>query len=204
MSQSQVNIKVWDPLLRLFHWSLVTAFAVAFLTGENDGLHVYAGYTVLGLVIFRFAWGFCGGRHARFADFVFRPSIVVRYLSDLIAGRAKRYLGHNPAGGYMVVLMLLTLLVTCVSGIKAYGEEGREATKYANLSIVAGAQTIVEEDGGDAAQNEEMWEEVHEVSAYFMLALVAIHLLGVFASGRMHKENLIKAMLTGNKRRSIP
>jgi len=77
------TIKVWDPLVRIFHWSLVACFATAYLTGEEDGsLHVYAGYAVIGLVLFRILWGFVGSSHARFKDFVFSPGKVIQYLTS--------------------------------------------------------------------------------------------------------------------------
>jgi len=109
---SKLNrIKVWDPAVRLFHWSLVVAFTVAYFTEEDVlDVHVAAGYTVLGLVLFRILWGFIGPQHARFSDFVYRPGVVAAYLKDLMLGRARRYLGHNPAGGVMIILLFISLL----------------------------------------------------------------------------------------------
>ena len=94
------QVRVWDPLVRIFHWSLATFFAVAFVT-EDDllALHVWAGYAVFGLIALRLVWGFIGPRHARWADFVKEPREILAYLKDALRFRAARPLGHNPAGG---------------------------------------------------------------------------------------------------------
>lgn len=183
----QNEVRVWDPLVRIFHWSLVLAFTIAYFT-EDDllTLHVWAGYTVLGLVAFRLIWGLVGTQHARFRDFVYRPATVKEFLKDTLHGRAKRYLGHNPAGGAMIVLMLMVLILTGVSGIVIYGiEEGAGP-----LAMLAGSAEWIE----DVA------EESHEFLANFMVLLVVIHLIGVLAESLLHHENLARAMVTGRKR----
>ena len=116
------SVTVWDPLVRLFHWSLVSAFFIAYFT-EDDllDLHVYAGYFIAGLLSFRLIWGFVGSRHARFSDFVKRPGEVWAYLKSLLTLHPKRYLGHNPAGGAMVIGLLVSLLLTTLSGVAIYG-----------------------------------------------------------------------------------
>ncbi|HEY3325549.1 MAG TPA: cytochrome b/b6 domain-containing protein [Novimethylophilus sp.] len=206
---SRNAIKVWDPLLRCFHWSLVVLFTVAFVTGdEESAVHIDAGYAVMALVIFRIVWGFVGSEHARFKDFIFAPATVIGYLKALLGGKPQHYLGHNPAGGYMVVLMLTTLLVVTVTGLEVYAQEGHgPLASNDGVSIIAVASA-----DGDSAESrpagegdaEEYWKEVHEAAAYFMLALIAIHLMGVAVSSLLHKENLVKAMLTGNKESSQP
>lgn len=204
---SQNTIKVWDPLVRIFHWSLVAFFAIAFVTGEEEGvLHIYAGYAVIGLVLFRILWGFVGTEHARFKDFVFGPAKVVQYLRSLASGSPRRYVGHNPAGGYMVVLLLVTLLVVTITGLKAYGTEGHgPLAANAEISVISTARADEDEreenEAGrmDGNEDEEYWEEVHEAASYFMLGLIVLHILGVVVSSRLHKENLVKAMITGEK-----
>lgn len=100
---SQSTIQVWDPLVRLFHWSLVLTFTVAYASGEEWlALHVATGYAIGGLLIFRTVWGIVGPRHARFSDFVRSPAAIRAYVQDLVRLRAPRYLGHDPAGGAMV------------------------------------------------------------------------------------------------------
>ena len=182
----QTHVKVWDPLVRLFHWGLVTAFVLAYLS-EDDwmSLHVYAGYTVMGLLAFRLIWGLIGPRYARFSDFVRRPSEVMAYLKGLVSLNARRYIGHNPAGGAMIVLLLFSLLLTTLTGLGAYGAEG-----YGPLAGWA---------AGLVGMGKEAMEEVHEFAANFTLFLILVHVAGVLLGSLLHKENLVRAMITGHK-----
>lgn len=183
------EVKVWDPLVRVFHWTLVTAFTVAFLTEDEWlDLHVLAGYTVLGLVGLRLVWGLIGTRHARFGDFVRGPSIVLAYVGDVIRGRARRYLGHNPAGGAMIVALLAFLTLTSLTGLFAYG-----ASELAGP--FAGAF--------DSPRWVDPLEELHEVLANLTLVLAGVHVAGVVASSLLHRENLVRAMVTGTKAREV-
>lgn len=124
MVDGNSQIRVWDPLVRLFHWGLVASFGIAYIV-EDDWLwlHVNAGYVVLALLGFRLLWGRVGTRHARFSDFVRSPSTVANYPKQMVAFRAHRHLGHNPAGGAMVVALLLVLLATTLSGVADYGNQ---------------------------------------------------------------------------------
>jgi len=109
--------RVWDLAVRLFHWGLVAAVAVAWLTADEwDDLHVIAGYSVAGLVAFRLVWGVIGGKYARFSQFLRGPSVVMAYLRDALVGHEKRYLGHNPAGAVMILALLVTLSATAFTG----------------------------------------------------------------------------------------
>jgi cytochrome b len=111
------TVKVWDPFVRVFHWSLVALFVAAFATGdESERLHVMVGYAIAALVGLRIAWGFAGSTHARFTDFVKSPGAVLAYLRDSLSLKAKRYLGHNPAGGVMILALLAALAGTCATG----------------------------------------------------------------------------------------
>jgi cytochrome b len=202
------EIRVWDPLLRIFHWSLVLAFMVAYLSGDEESdLHIYSGYLILGLIVFRLLWGIIGPRYARFSNFVYSPESVIAYIKDLVAARPKRYLGHNPAGGAMIVVLLLSLVVVTYSGLKVYAIEegaGPLALQATEVSFIKSAYADDDdkdehnEHGED--EEEEFWEEIHEVSANFVLFLVILHIAGVIVSGRLHNENLVKAMITGKKR----
>lgn len=181
------TIRVWDPFVRFFHWTLVAAFFLAYFTeDELLGVHVWSGYWIGGLILARLAWGFVGTRHARFSDFIRRPGEVVQYLRDELAGRAKRYIGHNPAGGAMIVMLLISLSLTILSGLVVYGAEECGGP-------LAGWLCSGQEWMGDAG------EEIHEFFANFTLALVAVHVLGVIVAGRLHGENLIVSMWNGRK-----
>jgi len=116
------QVMVWDPFVRVFHWTLVVGFAVAYLT-EDDLLtvHVWAGYVVGILVVARIIWGFIGSPHARFSDFVYAPSTAFNYVRALLRFRGARYLGHSPGGGYMVILLLILVGATVITGLIIYG-----------------------------------------------------------------------------------
>ncbi|MDH5731596.1 MAG: cytochrome b/b6 domain-containing protein, partial [Gammaproteobacteria bacterium] len=119
----QKSLYVWDIVVRSFHWLLVLAFALAFATEDFSVLHAYIGYFILGLIAVRLLWGVIGSKHARFSDFIYRPRVIKQYLKDLFFKRAKHYVGHNPAGGLMIVLMLISLILTAVTGHYAYESE---------------------------------------------------------------------------------
>jgi cytochrome b len=202
------EIKVWDPLVRIFHWTLVLAFFTAYFTEDDwQSIHVIAGYTVAGLVAFRVVWGFIGTRHARFSDFVFSPSTVIAYLKDILYLRAKRYIGHNPAGGAMVLALLISLAGTTLTGMKLYAVE-ENAGPFAqiqieNLSPISTA--VADDDGDEYGEGREghgeggVWEEMHEFFANFTLLLVFLHIGGVVLSSFAHGENLPRSMVTGRK-----
>lgn len=190
--QDNDQIKVWDPLVRLFHWSLALCFFIAYVSGDAwESLHVAAGYAIAGLVAFRVVWGLVGTRHARFSDFVFTPATVLAYLKALAALRAKRYLGHNPAGGWMVVALLVALALTCLTGMAAHG------TFSVAFNLISPAMAHADE--GD--EGDELFEETHEFFAHLTLLLVAAHVAGVLISSLLHRENLLRAMITGRKPR---
>lgn len=182
------EVKVWDPLVRLFHWTLVGAFTTAYLTeDELMDVHIIAGYVVLGLLAVRLVWGVVGPRHARFSDFVYSPRTVLTYFKDVLQRNALRHIGHNPAGGAMIIALLLCLVVSSVSGLALYGADqwqGPLASLLKNTS--------------------EFWidalEEIHEFFANLTLLLVVFHVGGVIWESLLHKENLVLAMINGRKR----
>jgi cytochrome b len=200
-------VKVWDPLVRIFHWSLVALFLFTYVSGEEESaLHVWAGYAVLALVVLRTLWGFVGTRHARFRDFVRRPAGVIAYAKDLLLLRPRRYLGHNPLGGAMIMAMLVTLLATGASGLALQQtREGGGAIASAAAAAFAAAPAPISSARADNHEHgkeggEEWLEELHELLAHFMILLVLGHLAGVVLSSAMHRENLVRAMFTGRKR----
>jgi len=166
-------IKVWDPLVRLFHWTFAGAVILAYVSDGARVIHENAGYVALALVIIRLLWGLIGTRHARFASFVRGPRAVYAYLGDILDMSARRYLGHNPAGGAMIVALLFLVTITAISGWL----------------------TTTDRFFG-------VWwmEGPHSLSADALIAFAGLHIVGVFASSFLHKENLGRAMITGKKR----
>ncbi|WP_119390175.1 cytochrome b/b6 domain-containing protein [Taklimakanibacter lacteus] len=174
-AEAGARVKVWDPIVRLFHWSLVIAFTAAWLTGDElKRVHEWAGYTIVALLAVRVVWGFIGTPYARFGNFIYRPSTIVRFLLDTARFRARRYVGHNPAGGAMAVALLLMLAATTATGIMLTS---------------------------DAYWGVDWVEDAHEIAANLAIMLVGLHLAGVLVASVEHRENLAGAMITGWKRR---
>lgn len=167
------TVKVWDPLVRLFHWSLAACIFGAFLVEEGDTAHRWLGYTALGLITFRVLWGLVGSRHARFSDWVRGPRAVASYVRERLAGRSRRGLGHNPAAAWMFLVL--------IAGVAAVG-------------LTGWMQTL------DAYWGVEWLEELHETLAYGLLTLVGIHVLAAIVESVHYRENLIAAMVHGRKR----
>jgi cytochrome b len=137
--QQGETLPVWDIGIRLFHWTLVTLFIVSYLSGDQHDLHTWSGYAVIGLLGFRLFWGFFGSRHARFADFLYPPRAVWQYLAGLLRRKPPHYAGHNPAGGWMVFLLLTTLLAVCYSGLEALADEGDGPLAKIHIELIAPA-----------------------------------------------------------------
>jgi len=167
------RILVWDVPTRVFHWLLVLSFSGAYVTAESEryrDIHVMLGYTMLALLAFRLLWGFFGTRYAQFRSFLFKPGEIIAYVLSLLKGKPTHYVGHNPAGSVAIWLLLALGISSGVTGIMAF-----------------------QDIGGD------MVEELHEFASNAMLAVVLIHIAGVIVSSVMHRENLVRSMITGFK-----
>jgi len=175
------EVRVWDPLVRVAHWTLAAGVLGAWLTGELEGeaalVHEWLGYAVLAIVALRLPWGWIGSRYARFAQFVRGPRATLAYARRVAAGGEPRHVGHNPLGGWMIVALLLTAAATAASGWLYVTDRFRGA---------------------------EWLEETHEALANALLALIALHVAGVVFSSVRHGENLVRAMITGRKRAPGP
>jgi cytochrome b len=198
---------VWDPLVRVFHWTLVLGFFFAYFSeGEPMKLHVWAGYVVGAVVLLRIVWGFVGTPHARFSDFVFPAGRVISYLIDELRMRAPRRLGHSPAGGAMVIALLVMLLATTGSGLTLLAVHEGQGPFSAFIGQAESPNPpsagSASDETGDIAESPtvELWEEVHEVLANLTLLLVILHVGGVVLASYEHKENLVAAMFDGRKR----
>lgn len=167
-------------------------------------------------MLLRIFYGFVGTKYARFSDFLYNPAQIADYLKGLLIGRPKHYIGHNPAGGFMIVILLLSLLSLTLTGLKAYGVKGHGPLAKHEISLMTNAfadsddkENHDEHDSrkrrsqknhrSEKNEKDEFGEEVHETIAYFTLFLVSIHIMGVLVSSLVHRENLIKAMITGRK-----
>jgi cytochrome b len=204
------SINVWDIFVRIFHWALVGSMLGLYISAEEmQGVHIRLGYFVIGLVLARFVWGFIGTKHARFGDFLYKPSEIFRYLKRLFTSKPIHYLGHNPAGGLMVLVMLIAVLATTFAGLKALAAEGKGPLANTNRSFLSSAYADEDEHEADEEHHaesgrnnskDESWEKIHKGMTNFMLFLIAIHLCGVLVSSWLHRENLILSMITGKKK----
>jgi cytochrome b len=167
------TVRVWDPFVRMFHWSLAVLFALSWVSEDLQSIHQPVGYAILGLVVLRIVWGFVGSSHAQFSDFVRSPKATFAYGRDLLAGRAPHCQGHNPLAAVMVLALLTMLVATGTSGWM---------------------MTL------DGYRSAEWLEELHEGLASATLAMVGLHVLAVAIMSWVHGENLVRAMITGRKR----
>ena len=171
-------MRVWDPLVRIAHWTLVGSIITAWFTRHGGGwVHEWAGYTVLAVVALRIVWGVAGPLYARFAQFVYSPSATLRYSKLAAAAQEPRYIGHNPLGGWMIVALLVTALLTAASGW-LYTTD-----RFWGLEWV---------------------ENLHTWLTYWLLSLAGLHVTGAIVESVRHRENLIASMIHGNKRAAGP
>jgi cytochrome b len=175
MPAERARLRVWDPLVRIFHWALAAAFVVAWFShGGYLALHRLSGYAIAALVAVRIFWGFVGPPHARFGDFVRGPGELAAYVGLLVRGREPRHIGHNPAGGAMIVVLLAVLAALSATGVlldtPSFRDDGRV-------------------------------KQVHDALTDAALVCIALHLAGVAYASWRHRENLVAAMISGNKRK---
>ena len=171
-SEVRGRILVWDMPTRLFHWSLVTCFVIAYLTSESERWqiwHVSAGYVFALLLLFRLVWGVIGSRYARFTNFVRGPSAVMSYVGSLLTRHPQHFVGHNPAGAWAIVAMMGLGLLAVLAGWASFNDYG------------------------------DWFGELHEGLINVLLAVIAIHVGGVLVSSLLHRENLVRAMVNGHK-----
>jgi len=155
MNSTQNTVKVWDPIVRIGHWTLVLAFFIAYFT-EDDLLtqHVWAGYVAGAVVCFRLLWGFVGTEHARFKDFVVSPAVVLQHLRDLRDKSGKRYIGHNPIGGAMIIALLISVAVTVYTGVALYAIEDHAGPLAAWFATESAASEPARETESSAESEE--------------------------------------------------
>ena len=180
------KVVIWDLPTRVFHWLFLGSYVLAWLTYDDNRflyIHVFAGYVFLGLLVFRLIWGFIGTHYARFHSFAHDWDSVTDYLKGLLNGRAMRYIGHNPAGGYAIFAMLVLGLFVTVTGVLTLaGEEGHGPLQgLVSYSVGITSRTL------------------HEIVAWLLLALSIVHVIGVIVESVWHRENLVWAMLSGRK-----
>ena len=182
------KIKVWDGIVRIFHWSLLIAFVSAYWTAQagKQEIHERIGYFITALLVIRIIWGFVGTTHARFSNFLYSPATVVNYVKAIVKGHPERHLGHNPAGGVSVVILILTLLAITITG-------------FVVLAVIDFGGPLL----GLLHNMSDQWAynflSAHTILVKVMLGLIVFHLAGVIVACFQHRENLVSAMITGHK-----
>jgi cytochrome b len=189
-SADEKKVKLWDFPVRLFHWALVVAIVTAWWTNRQVmiDIHAIAGYSVLALVIFRIIWGFVGSSNARFVDFLTGPRRVIGYLGKLPKGSTSEltYTGHNPAGGWMVLVMILLVGVQAVSGLFA----SEDTFLFFDGPLVA----YVSSDFASTMN----W--IHHTNINLIYAAVGLHVFAALFYLVVKRENLIRAIVIGTRR----
>ena len=175
MNTNATSKRVWDPLVRVFHWSLVACVLLnLFVVDDGEDLHQWLGYAASALVLVRVVWGFIGPRHARFADFFPTPRRVANHVRALLGGEPEHHWGHNPLGALMVLGLLAMVL---------------------SLGLTGWMQTL------DAFWGAEWLQDLHEGLGEWLLPMVGLHAAAAIVMGRIERTRLVKAMVTGVKER---
>ncbi len=181
------SVRVWDLPLRLFHWLLLAAVVTAFVAIQTNNieLHAKAGYAVLALLIFRIVWGFVGGTHARFCNFIKGPAAIKAYLANAKAGKHDpSQTGHNALGALSVVGLIGVLLLQVTTGLFNHSDDfffDAPLYKFVNSAMA-----------GNLA-------EVHETLPGLILALIGLHIAAILFYRFVKRDNLVKPMITGSK-----
>jgi cytochrome b len=184
---SEQRHRVWDAPTRVFHWAIVAIVLAQWCSAEWNLLsmdwHFRLGYAALALVLFRIAWGFVGSESARFSSFVRGPEAVARYLPQVFARQPDAFSGHNPLGGWSVLVLLALLLAQSITGLFATDDISLFGPLAERVSVdTAGAMTGWHKDLTDA-----------------LVIMIGVHLLAVAWHGLFKREDLTRAMLTGDK-----
>lgn len=187
--QKNTDIKVWDLPVRMFHWSLVLGFVLAYVTAEFHILdvHVLIGYGLVFLLVFRVFWGFAGNQYARFKSFVFGPKETMEYMRSLRTGHPAHYYGHNPAGALMVFGLIAILAAIFMSGL----------VTLATVDYEGPLLFLANEVSDETAY---FFRHAHDFFVDVALLMIPLHLLGVISGSIQHKENLVRSMVTGMKK----
>jgi len=180
------RIRVWDLPIRLFHWLLVFSFVAAWLTEDDDrylDFHVFFGYIFISLLLFRLIWGIVGSHYARFNQFSYHFKTIRDYSKSLFSSHPMHFVGHNPAGSLAIFAIISLGFIVTISGLLTLGSEEQHGLFAGLFSFAEG----------------EIFHKIHEISAWLLLGVVGVHISGVIVSSWLHRENLVRAMITGYK-----
>ena len=185
---AETHSKIWDLPTRIFHWLLVVLIVLQYLSGEFELLsmqwHFWLGYTTLALIVFRLLWGLFGSQSAQFSSFVRGPITTARYAASLFSKNPQRSVGHNPLGGWSVLVMLLCVLTQAITGLFS----SDDVSEAGPLVEHASAATV-------------RWmTHLHHLNQNILLLLIALHIVAILLHWLLGRENLIAAMFSGRKK----
>lgn len=187
MAAAGHRVRIWDLPTRVFHWALVVLVVTSFVTAKVGGnamtWHMYSGYCILALILFRIVWGFVGGRASRFASFVTGPGEVIGYLRTLFSRETAHHAGHNPLGGWSVVLMILSLGTQATTGLFASDDIATEGP----LAARASSSTVA------------LLTRIHHINEKVLIVLVGLHVAAILFYAIHKRHNLVRAMVTGHQ-----
>ena len=186
MRQLHLPMRVWDAPTRLFHWVLIVLIATSWVTQYENWMewHKLSGYSILTLLLFRLAWGFVGSDTARFARFLKSPLAALRHVSHITRREPDYEIGHNAAGGWMVLVMLLLLLVQAVSGLFSNDDIDTEGPLTNQVS----------------KEQSDWFSHIHSINFTLIEIVIALHVLAIIAYAVLKRQDLVRPMVTGKKR----
>lgn len=186
MRQLHLPMRIWDLPIRLFHWVLVCLIGFSWITYKQGWMdwHVISGYTILSLLLFRVVWGFIGSDTARFTFFLKSPLEALRHLSHLHRREPDTEIGHNAAGGWMVLVMLGLLFAQAITGLGSNDD----------ISVEGPLATRLGKDLSDQVTS------LHRLGSNLILAVIGMHILAIVTYAALKRHNLVRPMITGKKR----
>jgi cytochrome b len=184
------KIKIWDAATRIFHWALVLNIFAAWYTIENRliELHEIFGHCLIALLVFRVLWGLIGSSTARFTHFLVHPVAALSYLKQSLRLQTHHQIGHNPAGGWMIIVMMLVIGFQLVSGLLSNNDLGFSGVLSDYVS----------------KEMSDTFTQLHSINFEILVGSIWLHLVAVFFYVLVKKDNLIKTLLTGKKQLTKP
>lgn len=202
------HVALWDPVVRITHWgSAGIVLSNALITSGGGVLHVSLGWVLMALLLMRLVWGALGPAEARFSAFPPNPIAALRHLRGLVAGRAREYPSHNPAGALMVYAFWATLALVVATGLVMTGGATPMQVARDKAAVESGDwSALIKQSDGESSSEDgggvgDLAKEVHGVAANLLLFFAALHVAGVLLEGRALRRNLVAPMVLGERRK---
>jgi len=193
----------WDPVVKITHWAIVTAIiANALFTEEGSGVHIWVGYSLAAILVFRLLWGLIGPPEARFSAFPPSPRRALAHLRDIRVGKKEIHHSHNPLGALMAYAIWSMLGVIIASGVAmarppstAFLDRAAPPGEVSRQLVVERGDRDHNDERNDTREEDGVWEEVHETAVNLLYVLIALHIAGVAFETRRNGREILLAML---------